>query len=245
MLALLTQRLVEKIFARKRSGIQHWGLSECAPCTLFPLLQSIHRASPERPLLLAQPPPDTHSQTLHTQMCSTHGRMCVHSHTHVRRWVKCQVSHLMKRHLHANSVCLCRERPFYSAGQCLCWLFFVCTFLSTKSSRKNGGGGGEKKKSERHAIAATDMFRLIQALHSYLNLEQFSIQQSCSGVRVSHCVFDEDIFERLTPLTLTRHLSHTRGISLFSDDDDVLAELSKSADEADKRWRQAECVFTN
>ncbi len=108
-----------------------------------------------------------------------------------------------------------------------------------------GGGGWKKKKSERHAIAATDMFRLIQALHSYLNLKQFSIQQSCSGVRVSHCVFDEDIFERLTPLSLTRHLSHTRGISLFSDDDDVLAELSKSADEADKRWRQAECVFAN
>lgn len=63
---------------------------------------------------------------------------------------------------------------------------------------------------------------------------------------MSHCVFDEDMFERLTSLSLTRHLSHTRGISLFSDDDDdVLAELSKSADEADKRWRQAECVFNN
>ena len=50
---------------------------------------------------------------------------------------------------------------------------------------------------------------------------------------MSHCVFDEDIFERLTLLSLTCHLSHTRGISLFSDDDDdVLAELSKSADEA-------------
>lgn len=58
---------------------------------------------------------------------------------------------------------------------------------------------------------------------------------------MSHCVFDEDMFERLT--SLTRHLSHTRGISLFSDDDDdVLAELSKSADEADKWWRQAERV---
>jgi len=57
---------------------------------------------------------------------------------------------------------------------------------------------------------------------------------------VSRSVFDEDIFERLTSLSLTCHLSHTRGISLFGDDDDdVLAELSKSADEADERRRQA------
>lgn len=97
----------------------------------------------------------------------------------------------------------------------------------------------KKKKSERNAIIDTNMFRLIQALHSYLNLKQFSIQQSCSGVGASQCVFDEDIFERLTSLSLMCHLSHTRGISLFSDDDDVLAELSKSADEADKRWRQS------
>lgn len=59
------------------------------------------------------------------------------------------------------------------------------------------------------------------------------------------CVFDEDISEWPTSLSLARHLSHTRGISHFGDDDDVLAELSESADEADKWWRQAECVFTN
>lgn len=56
---------------------------------------------------------------------------------------------------------------------------------------------------------------------------------------MSRCAFDEDTFERLTSLSHTCHLSHTRGISLFGDDDDVLAELSKSADEADKRWRQS------
>lgn len=89
--------------------------------------------------------------------------VCSFTHTHTARWVKCPVSHLMKRHLHTNRLCLCRERPFYSAGQCLCWLFFVRTFLSTKSSRKN-----EKKESERHAIVAADMFRLIQAPYSYL-----------------------------------------------------------------------------
>lgn len=89
------------------------------------------------------------------------------------------------------------------------------------------------------------MSRLIQALHSYLDLKPFSIQQSCSGVRVSHRVFDEDMFERLTSLTLSRHLSHTRGISLVGEDDgDVVAELSKSADEGNKGWwRGAECVF--
>lgn len=154
MLALLTQCLAEKIFARQHSGTQHRGLSECEPCTLFPLLQI---SWPPR----AQPPSPP---TLHTRTCSTHGRTCAHSHTQAARWVKCQESHLMKRRLHTNAVCLCRERPFYSAGQCLCWLSFVCTFLSTKSNRRNGG----KKKSDRHAITATDMFRLIQALPSYL-----------------------------------------------------------------------------
>lgn len=44
---------------------------------------------------------------------------------------------------------------------------------------------------------------------------------------MSHWVFDEDIFVWLTSFSLRCHLTHTRGISLFSDDDDVLAELSK------------------
>lgn len=63
----------------------------------------------------------------------------------------------------------------------------------------------EKKKSERHATVTTDMLRLIQAPHSYLNLKQFSIQQSCSGVLVSHCVFDEDI-----PRSRSLATSHTQ-----------------------------------
>lgn len=95
----------------------------------------------ENPHSLTWPPrPQPPSlPTLHTRTCSTHGRTCAHSHTQAARWVKCQESHLMKRRLHTNAVCLCRERPFYSAGQCLCWLSFVCTFLSTKSNRRNGG----------------------------------------------------------------------------------------------------------
>lgn len=106
-------------------------------------------------------------------------------------------------------------------------------------------GGKKKKRSQTgmqsQPLTCSDLYKLF---HSYLDLKQFAIQQSCSGARLTRCVriFDEDIFERLTSLSLTRHLSHTRGISLFGDDDDVLAELSKSADEADKWWRQAEYV---
>lgn len=239
MFALLTQCLSEKIFARQHSGIQHWGLSECEPCTLFPLLQSIHRASPEHTPLPYSPlpsTPDTHRRYTHTQTCSTHGCMRAHSHTRMQQQGEREAT-WWKDTSTQTAFAYAGRGPFIQRDNVCVDFFFVCTFLSTKSSRKNGG---EKKKSERHAIVATDMFRLIQALHSYLNPKQFSIQQSCSRVGVSHCVFDEDIFERLTSLSLTCHLSHTRGISLFSDDDDdVLAELSKSADEADKRWRQA------
>lgn len=47
MLALLTQRLAEKIFARQRAGRQQRALSECERRTLFPLLQRVRTASPE------------------------------------------------------------------------------------------------------------------------------------------------------------------------------------------------------
>lgn len=64
MLALLTQRLAEKIFARQHSGTQHRALSECEPCTLFLLLQSIHTASPES---------TSTPNTSRIQTCGTHG----------------------------------------------------------------------------------------------------------------------------------------------------------------------------
>lgn len=60
---------------------------------------------------------------------------------------------------------LIQGEALYLAGQCPCWLFFVCTFLSTKSKRQNGGD------SDRHAITATDMFRLTQAL--FISLTHF------------------------------------------------------------------------
>lgn len=84
------------------------------------------------------PPPPRHSDFTHTNVRHAWMHVCTLTHTDPARWAKRQVSHLMKRHIHTNRLCLCRERPFYSARQCLCWLFFVCTFLSTKSSRKNG-----------------------------------------------------------------------------------------------------------
>lgn len=63
----------------------------------------------------------------------------------------------------------------------------------------------KKKKSDRHAITASDMFRLIQAPLSYL-LQQFSIR--AREVVFGACsVFDEDIFDLPTPLSLTRSLA--------------------------------------
>lgn len=62
----------------------------------------------------------------------------------------------------------------------------------------------KKKKSDRHAITASDMFRLIQAPLSYL-LQQFSIR--AREVVFGPCsVFDEDIFDLPTLLSLTRSL---------------------------------------
>lgn len=132
MLAVLTQRLAEKIFARQQPGRQRRALSACQPCTLFPLLQGIGTS-------LTWRHPHPHADVRHAW-----------AHTR-QRWVKRRVSHLMKRHLRTNGLCLCRERPFYSAGQCLCWLFFVCTFLSTKSNRKTGERESEREREVRQA----------------------------------------------------------------------------------------------
>lgn len=101
-------------------------------------------------------------------------------------------------------------------------LTFLCLhiFKQQKQQKDLGwwwGGGGV---SDRRAITTTDMSRPIQAF-PFLSLFQFSLQESCSGVGLAHCMFDEDIFEQLTlGLSLTRHLSQTRGISLVGDDDD-------------------------
>lgn len=79
------------------------------------------------------------------------------------------------------------------------------------------GGGGvlalkrkkreeKKKKSDRHAITASDMFRLIQAPLSYL-LRQFSIRAR-EVVFGPRRVFDEDIFDLPTSLSLLLATSH-------------------------------------
>ncbi len=92
--------------------------------------------------------PSSHTLAARMDVC-VHSLSHTHTHTYAARWAKCQESHLMKRHLHTNSTCFRRERPFYSAGQCLCWLFFVCTFLSSKSNRKN------EKQEVRQACRST------------------------------------------------------------------------------------------
>lgn len=132
-LVLLTQCLAEKIFARQRSGTQHWGLSECEPSTLFPLLQGIHTATTFLP-----PPPHPLTHTLHTHTGVRHAwsHVCTFAHTQQGEQ-DAERATWWKDTSHTNTSCLCRERPFYSAGQCLCWLFFVCTFLGTKSNRKD------------------------------------------------------------------------------------------------------------
>lgn len=85
----------------------------------------------------------------------------------------------MKRHLHTNSVCLCRERPFYSTGQCLCWLFFVCTFLSTKSNRK------EKKKKKKEVRQACN--------HSHWHVQTYT---SSPFISQSQTIFYSTIMPR-------------------------------------------------
>lgn len=97
-------------------------------------------------------------------------------------------------------------------------LTFLCPcILNTKCSKKN-------KKSHRHAIVATGMSRPIQTL---IHFPPTSNNLFRNHALQSNCGFDEDIFKWLTSLSLTCYLSHTRGISLFSDDDDILTVLSK------------------
>lgn len=78
MLALLTQCLAEKIFARQHSGTQHWGLSECEPCTLFPLLQSIHTAP--------HPTPPTLTDFTHTRVQHAWTHVCTFAHMQQGEW---------------------------------------------------------------------------------------------------------------------------------------------------------------
>lgn len=110
---------------------------------------------------------------------------------------------------------------------------------------EGGGGGGlalkrkkrkeKKKKSDRHAITASDMFRLIQAPLSYL-LRQFSIRAR-EVVFGPRRVFDEDIFDLPTSLSLSLATSHKpeafrpplTAMTIAA------ANLAKSADGADKR----------
>lgn len=142
MFALLTQRLAEKIFARQHSGRQQRALSEYEPCTLFPLLQKYPHSltwkhPPPNPTTSPQPPNTSRMQT-----CGTHGR------------TRSKVSETARKPPdektppHKRPFAYAGRGPFYSAGQCLCWLFFVCTFLSTKSNRKKGAREGKKKKKE-------------------------------------------------------------------------------------------------
>lgn len=144
-----------------------------------------------------------------TQTGSTHGCMCADSHTH-----KHMVSEMPseppdeKTPPHKQRLLMQGEALLFSGTMSV--LTFLCLhiFKHQKAAERM-----EKKKSERHAIAASDMFRLIQALHSYVNLKTFSTPQSCSGVPLR--IFDEDIFEWLTSLSHTcKPLTHKRHFTL-------------------------------
>lgn len=217
MLALLTQRLAKKIFARQDSGTQHRRLSEGERSTLFPLLQNINTASPERTPSSQPLAPTDLAQTnvlhawLHCSYSHTHTHMCA------ARWVKRQVSHLMKRHLHTNRLCLCRERPLLF-HRTMSLLTFLCLHIFKHQKQQKER---EKKhtQSERHAAVATDKFRLIQAFLSWSQTIFYSTVV-LGSLECPTVLFDEDMFERLASLSPTRHLSHTRGISLFGDDED-------------------------
>lgn len=112
-----------------------------------------------------------------------------------------------------------------------------------KHQKQQKEWGEEKKKEVRQACNHSHWHVQTYTSSPFISLLQFSIQQSCPGARLTRCVFDEDIFERLTSLSLTRHLSRTRGISLFGDDDDsrvILKVLMKLTSGGVGR----ECAFT-
>lgn len=110
------------------------------------------------------PPTDTHSTHTHTHGHAARMVARVHVRAHTQQGERdVERATWWKDTSHTNTGCLCRERPFYSAGQCLCWLFFVCTFLGTKSNRKDEGGGVKKRSQtgmQSQPLTCSDLYKL-------------------------------------------------------------------------------------
>lgn len=121
-------------------------------------------------------------------------------------------------------------------------LTFLCLHIFRHQKQQKGlrGGGWLKKRSQTgmqsQPLTCSDLYKL--SLHISL-----TILYSCWRVGLACCVFDEDIFDLPTSLSLNRHLSQTRGISLSADDDDDSRVISKVLMKLTSGGVERECAF--
>lgn len=139
MLAVLTQRLGIKIFARQHSGIQHWALWECerpVHCSLCCKISTQHHLNaPTPPTLLTL----TGSAQTNVQHAWLH--VCSFTHTHTCSKVSEMPSEPPdeKTSPHKQALLMQGEALLFSGTMSV--LTFLCLhILSTKSTRKNWGG---------------------------------------------------------------------------------------------------------
>lgn len=141
MLAVLTQRLGIKIFARQHSGIQHWALWECerpVHCSLCCKISTQHHLNaPTPPTLLTL----TGSAQTNVQHAWLHVCSFTHTHTHTCSKVSEMPSEPPdeKTSPHKQALLMQGEALLFSGTMSV--LTFLCLhILSTKSTRKNWGG---------------------------------------------------------------------------------------------------------
>lgn len=147
MLAVLTQRLAEKIFARQRSGRQQRALSEGEPPYTVPSVAKYsHKLTWKHP----------HPQRF-TQTCRRAARMDAHA----ARWAK-PPSKPPDEKTPPHKWPLLMQGEALLFGRTMSVLTFLCLHIFKHQKQQKEGGEREKKKSDRHANTTTDMFRLIQ-----------------------------------------------------------------------------------
>lgn len=207
--------------------------------TQFPLLQNIQTGftwtCPLPTLSPPHPPPSPphfnplHSQTSHKQTYGTHGCLFACTHTHTAKMSKVPSEPPdEKTPPTQTSFAYAGRDPFILLDNVCVDFSLSAHFWALKAAERMAKK--EKRNQEGmqpSPLTCSDLYKLSIPIS---NSQQFSIQQSCSGVWVCHHIFDEDMFERLVSLSFTCNLSHTRGISTFSDDDDddeVLAVIQK------------------
>lgn len=125
-------------------------MSECEPCTLFPLLQSIHRASPEHP----PTPTQTHKREARMD---ARVHTCTHVHSKVSE---------MPSEPPDETTPPCKQRLLMQ-GEALLFsgtmsvLTFLCLHIFKQQKRpKELGGGRSQRGMQSQPLTCSDLYKL-------------------------------------------------------------------------------------